>query len=86
MAEDPDHIAELFASFRPVTIRRMFGGAGIFADGMMFALVSDGAIFLKADAQTIPDFEREGLGPFSYETKKGVARSADLLAYAGAAL
>ena len=63
---DPDHIRELFSSFGPVTVRRMFGGAGVFAEGMMVALVADGVIYLKADEQTVPAFEREGLGPFSY--------------------
>ena len=68
---DPDDIRELFAVFGPVVVRRMFGGAGVFADGMMIALVSDGVIHLKADAQTIPAFEREGQGPFTYATKHG---------------
>ena len=44
----------------------MFGGAGIFADGTMFALVHDGVIYLKADERTAPAFEREALGPFTY--------------------
>jgi DNA transformation protein len=70
-AEDPDHIAELFAAFGLVRVRRMFGGAGLFADGLMFGLVEDGVIYLKADAQTIPAYEREGLRPFSYATKTG---------------
>ena len=69
--DDPDHIAELFAAFGPVTIRRMFSGAGIFAEGAMFAIIVDGVIFLKADGRTIPSFEREGLGPFTYATKAG---------------
>src|SRR5262245_15474799 len=68
---DPDHIRELFASFGPVTVRRMFGGAGIYADGTMFALIAGNEIFLKADSHTIPNFERESLGPFSYATKDG---------------
>jgi len=70
-AGDPDYIRELFAAFGPVLIRRMFGGAGIYADATMFALVADGIIFLKADAHTIPAFEREGLGPFTYSAKNG---------------
>ena len=57
---DPDDIRDLFAAFGPVTVRRMFGGAGVFADGLMIALISDGVIHLKADQQTIPAFEREG--------------------------
>lgn len=68
---DADHISELFSAFGPVTVRRMFGGAGIFADGSMFALVDDGVIYLKADAATIPAFEREKSTPFSYATRHG---------------
>jgi DNA transformation protein len=49
----------------------MFSGAGLFVHGTMFAIVVDGVIFLKADAQTIPNFEREGLGPFTYNTRQG---------------
>jgi DNA transformation protein len=64
-------IRELFAEFGPVDVRRMFGGAGIFVEGRMIALVSREVIYLKADAETIPDFEREGLAPFSYETRNG---------------
>jgi DNA transformation protein len=69
--QDSDHIAELFSGFGPVAVRRMFGGAGVFADGLMIALLVDGVIFLKADDRTIPQFEREALGPFTYETKTG---------------
>lgn len=71
---DAESIKELFAEFGLVSVRRMFGGAGVFADGIMIALVSDGVIYLKADGGTIPAFEREGQGPFTYATKAG-ARS-----------
>ena len=68
-AMDPDYLRDLFASFRPVTVRRMFGGAGIYADGVMFGLVADGTIYLKADATNAKDFEREGMPPFQYEAQ-----------------
>ena len=68
---DPIYLAELFAGFGPVDVRRMFGGAGIFAGGVMIGLVSQGVIHLKADETTIPDFEREGLGPVTYAAKTG---------------
>jgi DNA transformation protein len=67
----PDDIRELFSAFGPVEVRRLFGGAGIFADGMMFALISRGVIYLKTDAQNAPAFEREALEPFTYATKAG---------------
>jgi len=68
---DPEYITELFAGFGPITVRRMFSGAGVFADGLMIALVVDGVIFLKGDEALVPRFEREGLAPFSYKTKDG---------------
>jgi DNA transformation protein len=67
----PEDIQELFAAFGMVAVRRMFGGAGIYADGTMFALVADGVIYLKADAVNTPAFEREDLPPFTYATKDG---------------
>jgi DNA transformation protein and related proteins len=72
---DTDAILELFSEFGRVSVRRMFGGAGIYHDGLMIGLISDGDIYLKADEQTVPDFEREGLGPFTYGTHKRVMTS-----------
>jgi len=69
-ADDPDYIQELFSQFGPVSVRRMFGGAGIFADGLMIGLIADDDIYLKADAETVPAFEREGLKPFTYGAKR----------------
>jgi DNA transformation protein len=68
---DAATIQELFAEFGPVSVRRMFGGAGVFVDGRMIGLVSRDVVYLKADAETIPAFEQEGLAPFSYATKNG---------------
>jgi DNA transformation protein len=70
-AIDPERIGELFSSFGAVTVRRMFGGAGIYGDGLMFALVDQGVIYLKADDLTLAAFEREQMNPFSYATKNG---------------
>ena len=67
----PDHISELFAQFRPVSVRRLFGGAGLYADGVMFAILSKDVIYLKADDKTRDAFEQEGCAPFSYQAKGG---------------
>jgi DNA transformation protein len=66
---DSDDIVELFAAFGRVSVRRMFGGFGIYADGTMFALASDGVVYLKADEATSVAFKREGAGPFTYSAK-----------------
>jgi DNA transformation protein and related proteins len=71
---DPEFIVELFAPFGPVTVRRLFGGAGLFCEGLMFGVVFDGAIFLKVDDASIPDFEREGSAPFVYTRAKSPGR------------
>ena len=68
---DAAAIRELFAEFGPVSVRRMFGGVGVFVDERMIALVSRDVIHLKADPETIPAFEQEGLSPFSYATRDG---------------
>ena len=68
---DPEFIRELFAEFGTVQIRRMFGGAGLWADGVMFALVARDVIYLKVDEESIPAFAAENCAPFGYETKNG---------------
>ena len=67
----PDDIRELFRAFGPVEVRRMFGGAGLYAGGTMFAILDDGVIYLKADERSAAAFEREDLPPFTYATKDG---------------
>ena len=67
----PEDIVELFSAFGPVSVRRMFGGAGIYAGGIMVGLVADGLIYLKVDVATAPDYEREGLPPFTYTSGNG---------------
>ena len=71
---DPEFIRELFSQFRPVTLKRLFGGAGIYCEGLMFGLVFDGAVFLKVDETSIPDFERQGSRPFVYTRAKSSGR------------
>jgi DNA transformation protein len=66
---NPDHLRELFAQFRPVSVRRMFSGAGVFAEGVIIALVIRDVIYLKADATTYQTFLQEGSAPFSYVAK-----------------
>ncbi len=55
----------------PVEARRLFGGHGLYLEGTIFALVYDGALFLKADEESKAAFERRGLGPITYEGRKG---------------
>lgn len=72
MSASPDFVEfvqELFAPLGAVGIRRMFGGAGIYSRGVMFGLIADDTIYLKADSDTKAAFEARGCGPFVYDAK-----------------
>lgn len=69
--EFKEFLIEHLAGFGPVTIRRMFGGGGIYRDGLMFGIMDDEMVYLKADDETRARFEAEGSEPFVYSAAKG---------------
>ena len=73
MAKDSFHefVRELFAGLGPVQVRRMFGGAGGYADGVMFLLIGEDTIYLKADDALKAELAAEGCGPFVWEPQSG---------------
>jgi len=74
---DADFLRDLFAQFRPVTVRRMFSGAGLYCDGVMFGLIVRDMIYLKADAASVADFKGEGSSPFTYTRGKKSGRPSE---------
>jgi DNA transformation protein len=69
-------VQELLEGWAPVSARRMFGGHGLYHEGLMFAIVIDQRLYLKADEANRPEFEALGLAPFTYAMKgKEVALS-----------
>ncbi len=66
MNEFVAYLLEVFEQVGPLQARRMFGGHGLFREGLMFGLVADDTLYLKADAQNQPHFEALGLEPFHY--------------------
>lgn len=65
------HLLELLEPFGEVNPKRMFGGHGIFREGLMFALVADGVLYLKVDDKNRSEFEALDLPPFRFEMKNG---------------
>jgi len=65
-----EFIIDQLSGFGEVTVRKMFGGAGLYQEGKMFGLVSDDVAFLKVDDTTRPKFEAAGSEPFSPYTDK----------------
>ena len=61
-----DYVMELFGPFGTIRTRRMFGGHGVYLDGLMFAIVLQDTLYLKADAMNCVEFEEAGCEIFSY--------------------
>jgi len=63
------YLLEMLDGFGPVTARRMFGGYGIYRGGIIFAIVVDDTLYIKADDKNRQLFLDKGLPPFAYKRK-----------------
>ncbi len=71
-----EYLEDLFSGVPGASIRKMFGGVGVFRHGLMFALAtSDGKVAFKADQKTIPEFVDAGSSEWVYENKSGKSTS-----------
>jgi len=66
-----EFVVELFEGLGPVRIRRMFGGAGVYAGEVMFALIDDETIYLKTDDALRADLAAEGSAAWRYSRAPG---------------
>ena len=74
MANTPtfvQHAADLLGLVAPVQARAMFGGHGLYAQGVMFALLDDDELFLKVDDLCRERFEVAGCRRWVYQGPKG---------------
>jgi len=72
MAAHSDFVAtvlDLLSPWGGVSARRMFGGFGIFRQGLMFALVADDVLYMKVDDRNRAAYASAGMGPFTYDGK-----------------
>jgi DNA transformation protein len=63
---DNDALLDLFSGLGPIQIRRMFGGKGIYHNGVIIAVEIRGELRLKADDETEPDFVAAGCTQWTY--------------------
>jgi len=63
-AEYQGYITEQLAIVGYIVAKRMFGGVGLYADGIFFALIDDDTLYLKVDDTNRPDFEEAGMDAF----------------------
>lgn len=64
-----DYVMEIMADWATVSARKMFGGYGLYREGLMFGLIVEDELFLKADANNAMQFERAGSQPFVYQSR-----------------
>jgi DNA transformation protein len=74
------HVVDLLEAFGPCEARGMFGGYGIFHQGLMFGLVANGNFYLKADDESRAGFEAAGCEAFTYVKQGRQCRLAYYLA------
>ncbi len=67
-------LEEILANWHPITIKRMFGGEGVFREGIMFALITDDELYFKTDSKTKQVFEDMNCSQFLYEKKDKIVR------------
>lgn len=65
-----DHVLDLLSPTIRASARRMFGGQGLYAHGVMFAILADDTLYLKSDESSRPSFEARGMGPFTYRRRE----------------
>ena len=60
------HIVDLLQFFGPVESKSLFGGFGVFLEGLMFGLIAGNELYLKVDVQNRQDYKDLGLQAFSF--------------------
>ena len=65
--EYAEHILDLLEPLGTISIKRMFGGGGVYWGASMFALIADEVLYLKVDDETKAAFLDAGCEPFTYE-------------------
>ena len=64
-------VGDLLAGIPGVTSRAMFGGYGIYRNGVIFAIIADGRLYFKVDETNRSDYEHYESKPFTYVSPKG---------------
>lgn len=71
-------MAERMSAIGPIAVTRFFGGAGLLKEGIQFAFVMKGALYLRVDDLNRPGFEALGARPFTYP---GRSRTVSVASY-----
>jgi DNA transformation protein len=75
LADFANYCAELLSCLGAVRTKRMFGGHGVYADGVFVAIIVNETLYLKVDDETRAQFEQAGCRPFEYTARGGERHS-----------
>ncbi|HBW38461.1 MAG TPA: competence protein TfoX, partial [Desulfosporosinus sp.] len=59
-----DYVVDQLEQLGWVTVKKMFGGAGIYYEGIIFGLLADDVLYFKVDDSNRSDYEQIGMEPF----------------------
>lgn len=69
MTHPPSHLIEVLRPFGSITMRAMFGGYGIYKDGVIIGVIAHNTLYLKTPLEKEPYYQSLGAEPFIYEGK-----------------
>jgi DNA transformation protein len=84
--ETLEYARDLFGGLGPISAKRMFGGAGLYAEGVMFAIIADEQFLMKADPTLAAEYDAAGSDAFVYDTRNGPRRIGGLMRLPDSAL
>ena len=64
-------LEEVLGEIPGITSRAMFGGYGVYKDGVITGLIADDRFYLKVGERNKTDYEEKGSTPFTYSGKNG---------------
>ncbi len=64
-----DYITDLLSPFGSIKAKSMFGGYGVYCNGVMFAIIADNELYFKTDKLLSKDFESQDSYPFTYKAR-----------------
>lgn len=74
MKKEPEfleHVRDVLTAFGHITFRAMFGGYGVYKNGIIFAIIADEMLYLKTHKTNQKDFENIGSEAFTYDKGDG---------------
>lgn len=64
-------LEDAFRDVQGITAKSMFGGYGLYKNGIVFGIIADDELYFKVDDKNRGTYEKKKSSPFTYETKKG---------------